>query len=149
MIVSQRTSENRRGAALVEFALVVTIFFFFFFGILEYCRLVYVRQVVMNASREGARYAVVNLFDSTIVADTQAVVKTKMCGLDSQTTYYNCQVYLSDSTGVNIGSAANATFGQYIAVQVDYDHKPLLPSFLKMNSTIRITARDCMYSESN
>ena len=149
MIRSQRKSENRRGAALVEFALVVTIFFLFFFGILEYCRLVYVRQVVMNASREGARYAVVNLFDSTIVADTQAVVKTKMCGLDSQTTFYTCKVYLSDASGGSIGSAANATFGQYIAVQVDYDHKPMLPSFLKMNSTIRITARDLMYSESN
>src|SRR5436190_21368261 len=149
MIRSQRKPENRRGAALVEFALVVTIFFLFFFGILEYCRLVYVRQVVMNASREGARYAVVNALDSTIVTDTQAVVRTKMCGLDAQATYYNCQVYLSDANGNNIGSAGNATFGQYVAVQVDYDHKPMLPSFLKMNSTIRITARDLMYSESN
>src|SRR6185295_19540322 len=147
MIRSQRTSKNRHGAALVEFALVVTLFFLFFFGILEYCRLVYVRQVVMNASREGARYAVVNLFDTTIVADTQAVVRTKMCGLDSQTTYYTCKVYLSDASGASIGSAANATFGQYIAVQVDYDHKPILPAFLKMNSTIRITSRDLMFSE--
>ena len=148
MMQSPRPS-NRSGAYLVELALVVSIFFLFLFGILEYSRLIFVRQVVFNAVREGARYAVVNVTDSTVVADTQAFVKTKMCGLDAQTSYYNCQVYLSDASGNNIGAAGNAAFGQYIAVQVDYDYTPIMPSFLHMNSTIRITARDLMYSEAN
>jgi Flp pilus assembly protein TadG len=140
---------SRPGAYLVELALVVTIFVMVLFGILEYSRLVYVRQVVMNASREGARYAVANVTDTTVVSDTTAFVKTKMCGLDSQTSYYNCQVYLSDSSGTNIGAAGTATFGQYIAVQIDYDYTPNLPTLLRLSSTIRITARDLMLSEAN
>lgn len=144
-----RRSSRRRGAALVEFAVVVSIFFLFMFGLLEYCRLVFVRQVVINASREGARYAVANVTDTTMVSDTQAVVLTKMCGLNKSTSYYNCQVYLSDSSGANIGAASTATFGQYIAVQIDYDYSPMLPSFVRLNSTIRITAKDLMYSEAN
>lgn len=144
-----RHGKHRAGAHLVELAFVVAIFVMFLFGILEYSRLVFVRQVIMNAAREGARYAVVNVADSTVVSDTTAYVKTRMCGLDSQTSYYNCQVYLSDSSGNNIGSATNAAFGQYIAVQIDYDYSPILPSLLRMSNTIRITARDLMLSEAN
>jgi hypothetical protein len=158
MKLSPRTTQNdsgrhstgkRAGAYLVELAVVCSIFFLFLFGILEYCRLIYVRQIVLNATREGARYAVVNATDATLVADTQAVVKTRMCGLDSQTAYYNCQVYMSDASGTNIGAAGSASFGQYIAVQIDYDYTALMPSFLRMGNTIRITARDLMYSEAN
>jgi Flp pilus assembly protein TadG len=145
----KQLSSVREGAALVELAVVISVFFLFLFGVLEYCRLVYVRQVVMNAAREGARYAVVNVADATVVSDTQACVKTRMCGLDSQTAYYTCQVYLSDASGNNIGSASNAAFGQYIAVQVDYDYTPIMPNFLFMANTIRITSRDLMFSEAN
>jgi Flp pilus assembly protein TadG len=148
MTQSQRPS-NRSGAYLVELALVVSIFFLFLFGILEYSRLVFVRQVVINAAREGARFAVVNVTDANLDNDTKAYVKTRMCGLDAQTSYYNCQIYLSDSSGANIGTASNAAFGQYIAVQVDYDYTPIMPSFLHMSSTIHITSRDLMYSEAN
>ncbi|MEI7685221.1 MAG: TadE family protein [Planctomycetota bacterium] len=140
---------RRDGGTLVELAVVISIFFLFLFGILEYARLVFVRQVIVNAAREGARYAVVNVVDSTVVSDTTAYVKTRMAGLDTKTTYYNCQVYLSDSTGKNIGAAGDAAFGQYIAVQIDYDYTPITPNFLFLNNTIRITARDLMYSEAN
>lgn len=48
---------KRRGAAVVEFAIITPIFFLLVFGMLEYGRLVQVSQVTTNASREGARYA--------------------------------------------------------------------------------------------
>jgi hypothetical protein len=48
---------NRRGAAVVEFAVVAPIFFMLVFGMIEYGRLVQVQQVLTNASREGARVA--------------------------------------------------------------------------------------------
>lgn len=148
-MIHRKSHRDRSGSTLVELAIVVSLFFLFLFGVIEYARLVFVRQVVMNAAREGARYAVVNVADTTMVNDTIAYVKTRMCGLDTKTTYYNCQVYLSDSSGKNIGSATDAAFGQYIAVQVDYDYAPITPNFLFLNNTIRITARDLMYSEAN
>lgn len=142
-------SQSRSGATLVELAIVVAVFLMFFFGILEYCRLVFVREVIINAAREGARYAVVNSVGSTVVADTQARVKTRMCGLDTQTKFYSCQVYKANAAGTSIGAAGDAAFGEYIAVQIDYDYTPIVPSLLFMSKTIRITARDLMYSEAN
>ena len=49
-----------RGQALMEFALVAPNFFFVLFGIIEFGRSVYVTQVLNNAAREGARYAIVH-----------------------------------------------------------------------------------------
>jgi Flp pilus assembly protein TadG len=49
---------TRRGAAIVEFAVVAPILMVFILGIIEIGRLVMVAQVATNASREGSRYAV-------------------------------------------------------------------------------------------
>lgn len=134
---------------MVEMAFVVSIFMFLLFGIFEYCRFVFIRQVVVNAAREGARYAVVNTLDTTVVADTQTYVKTRMAGMDNQAKTYACLVYMADASGTNIGAAGSAGFGQYVAVQVDYDYSPVLPSFLFMNGTIKISSKSMMYSEAN
>jgi Flp pilus assembly protein TadG len=120
-----------------------------FFGIMEYGRFVFVRQVVVNAAREGARYAVVNVTQTNMVTDTLALVKQRMAGVDKQASSYTCQVYLADQNGNNIGSAANAQFGQYVAVQIDFDYRPILPSFLFLGQTIRISSKALMYSEAN
>jgi hypothetical protein len=45
---------------VVEFAIVAPVFFLFVLGILEFGRMVMVQQVLTNASREGARVAVVD-----------------------------------------------------------------------------------------
>lgn len=63
-----RSGRNRRrGAAAVEFALVAPIFFLFVFGIIEYGRMVMVQQVITNASREGARRAVLDGATANVV----------------------------------------------------------------------------------
>ena len=49
-----------RGQAIVEFALVAPLFFLLLFGILEAARFVFYYEVLNNATREGARYAIVN-----------------------------------------------------------------------------------------
>lgn len=51
---------NRRAAAAVEFAIVAPVFFLLIFGMIEYGRMVMVQQVITNASREGARFAVLD-----------------------------------------------------------------------------------------
>lgn len=140
---------RRRGTTVVELAFVLSILILVLFGIFEYGRFIFVRQMTTQAAREGARFAVVNLTDSTIVADTAAHVKQKLSGLDKKTTYYNCQIYMADENGANIGAAGDAQFGQYIAVQIDYDFEPVLPSILFLDSKMRITSRALMYSEAN
>lgn len=56
---SQRT-EAARGQALVEFALVAPLFFLLLVGIFEAGRFVLFQQTLNNATREGARYAIVH-----------------------------------------------------------------------------------------
>ncbi len=47
----------RRGAAATEFAVIAPLFFLLLFGILEFGRALMVQQVLINASRVGARQA--------------------------------------------------------------------------------------------
>jgi hypothetical protein len=49
-----------RGQALVEFALVAPMFFLLLFAIVEAGRFIFYYETLSNATREGARYAIVN-----------------------------------------------------------------------------------------
>lgn len=49
---------DRKGASVVEFALVAPVFFMLLIGIIEVGRALMVQQVLINASRVGARRAV-------------------------------------------------------------------------------------------
>jgi hypothetical protein len=49
-----------RAQALVEFALVAPMFFLLLFGIVEAGRFIFYYETLSNATREGARYAIVN-----------------------------------------------------------------------------------------
>jgi len=57
---ARRSQTNFRGQALAEFALVAPIFFMLLFGIIEAGRFMFYYEVLNNATREGARYAIVN-----------------------------------------------------------------------------------------
>jgi Flp pilus assembly protein TadG len=64
-VIDERFPPRRRrrrdiGQALAEFALVAPIFFLILFGIIDFGRYVYYVQVLNNAAREGARYAIVH-----------------------------------------------------------------------------------------
>ncbi|MEX0716173.1 MAG: TadE/TadG family type IV pilus assembly protein [Planctomycetaceae bacterium] len=51
---------RRRGAALVEMALVLPIFFMVVLGVIEFGRAMMVAQLVTNSAREGARLGVLD-----------------------------------------------------------------------------------------
>ncbi len=57
--VKFRRKSNRPGAAAVEFALVAPLFLVFLFGTIEMGRLALARNVLANASREAARFAII------------------------------------------------------------------------------------------
>ena len=57
----------RRGAAAVEFALIAPLLFLLIFGMIEFGRAVMVQQILTNASREGARRAIL---EQTTLSDT-------------------------------------------------------------------------------
>jgi TadE-like protein len=54
------TRRRSRGQTLVEFALVAPWFFLLLFAIIEGGRFVFFYEVLNNATREGARYAIIH-----------------------------------------------------------------------------------------
>lgn len=67
---SRRTS--RRGVAAVEFAMVAPLFLLLVFGTIEIGRMLMVQQTLVNASREGARQAVLEGATQESVTETVA-----------------------------------------------------------------------------
>ena len=65
---SQRKSKKRLGAAVVEFALVSPLMILLTLGMMELGRAVMVKQLLLNASREGARKAVLPGAENSSVA---------------------------------------------------------------------------------
>lgn len=163
-MVHHSSRPKRHGHYVVEFVLVATIFFMFLFGILEYARLLMMMEMLQNACREGARFAVVHTNDK-VTADVQNQVDTTLANLGAELQSYNkttsIQVYTADPvTGgpvdqngnpVSWTSApfTNAKFGQPIAVQITGTYKPILPVFLIMGASLNLQARYLMYSEAN
>lgn len=76
---------RRIGAAVVEFAVVAPLLVLLVTGMLEFGRMVMVQQVLTNASREGARAAIVG---NTTTGEVEEVVAdyTTAGGIPSVTT---------------------------------------------------------------
>lgn len=59
------TIKNQKGAAIVEFAIVLPLLIIMFIGICEFGLLWYNKQVVINASRESARAGIAREYNSS------------------------------------------------------------------------------------
>jgi Flp pilus assembly protein TadG len=160
-----RDNARRRALTLVETAVTMSLCLLVLFGILEYGRLIMTRQVLENAAREGARYAVVNTQSAT-TSNVQDHVDQMLAGQGSQLSDYNkttsIQVFKADPTTLNPLDAnnnvvaswtqapfTNAQFGQGIAVRITGTYTPILPSFLYLGQTITLQATCVMCSEAN
>ena len=61
-----RARTRSRGQALVEFALLAPVFFLVLFAIIEAGRFMFYYEALNNATRQGARYAIVNGANSLV-----------------------------------------------------------------------------------
>ncbi|HUG89894.1 MAG TPA: TadE family protein [Planctomycetaceae bacterium] len=98
-------SASRRGAAIIEFALIAPLFFLLVIGIIEFGRALMVQQVLTNASREGSRRAIV---EGATVSDVQNVV----------TTYLSNASISSSTVTVSPNPLTNVGFGDPVTVTV-------------------------------
>jgi Flp pilus assembly protein TadG len=115
--------------------------------VLDYGRLVMIKQLLDNAAREGARQAVTNTGTMT-TSQIQTIVTNYMAG--QTLSGMNIQVYQCDpTTGNNIGSWNNTTLGGMIAVQVTGNFKPLLSTFSRIPNPLAMTTTAMMTCEAN
>ena len=93
----------RRGAAVVEFAVVVPILIVLVFGMIEFGRLMMVEQILTNAARVGAREG---SLPGTGTSDVTTAVNNYMTnsGLSGQTTTVS-----PDPSTANPGDAITVT----------------------------------------
>jgi Flp pilus assembly protein TadG len=68
----------RRGAAVTEFAIVAPLFFMLIIGFIEFGRALMVQQVLINASRVGARQAITT---GATTAEVQTAVEEYTAGV--------------------------------------------------------------------
>jgi Flp pilus assembly protein TadG len=146
--------KKRPAATLVEANFVLSALLLLLLAIFEYGRFVMTRQLMDNAAREGARWAVANTYNGT-TAQVQSVVNQKLGPGANQLFGYSqsssISVYAADSSGNIIAGQSwnNVSFGANIAVVVTGTYKPILPNFLFMHSTIAVTSKAVMASEAN
>jgi Flp pilus assembly protein TadG len=77
--------EARRGQALVEFALVIPIFLLLLFAIFDLGRAVFAYNTLTSAAREGARLAIVNQDEASIIQhakNASAIVELNIPNVD-------------------------------------------------------------------
>lgn len=79
----KRTRPKRRGAALVEMALVLPIFVSVVLGIVEFGRAMMVAQLITNASREGARMGALDATTNTEVISSVKDFVSRSAGVDA------------------------------------------------------------------
>ena len=113
----RRKHASQKGASLVEFALVLPLLMLILWGIIEFSLLLYNKQVITNASREGAR--------AGIVAQSPRVGEGEIAGVVND----YCATYLVTfgGGGLSVTSGASGTsFGDPLTVTVTYPYQFLV-----------------------
>lgn len=94
------------GQALAEFALVLPLLLLLVAGLIEFGRGWNIKQVVTDAAREGARYAVVRDSSITSISDVQAKVKSRLVLANIDTTAAITTVSLTPTANFRITGQA-------------------------------------------
>jgi Flp pilus assembly protein TadG len=119
---------SERGAAAVEFALLVPIFLVMVFGIMDFGLLIYSKTVVNNAAREAARTASLGgTFDQSVDAAISAAgaligaapTVSPTCTLKDGTT--TCPTWVTGTTGTPPPS------GSTVKVTLNYNYVWMTP----------------------
>ena len=126
LVTSRRLAARRRvGATLVEFAIVAPVLLLLIFGMIEYGRLAMVQQVLTNASREGARAAVL---DGATTASVTSVVQS--CLATGRVTGGNVTITPNPISSAKFGDPIT------VRVQVTFDQVSWLPAPMYLSGKV-------------
>jgi hypothetical protein len=133
---AERRRRRSRGQAMVEFALVAPMFFLVLFGIIEAGRFIFYYETLNNATREGARYAIVN-GANTIGCPTgppaPGSTPCDVAGDDVRARVRNAAFGVLDPITVDPvwlrpdGSLGNNGRGETVTVSATFTYRPLVP----------------------
>jgi len=142
--------KDQKGAAIVEFAIVLPLLVLLFMGICEFGLLWYDSQVIINASREGARAGIARDADATkLYPDPDGIdyIVIKYCE-DRLVTFGGTGLpSTSFPLGANNMDTTAKPFGVDFSVQVTYNYNFLVPSLFHLGLTKTIVGRTLMKME--
>ena len=126
-----RRHPRSRGQALTEFALVIPVFLLVLSGMFDFGFMLYSRMTVINAAREGARFAVVVSDTTTIPAVTPPRVQTNAAGagltLNPSQVVVTCVAIKTTPGPCTFASANSSKAGDAVKVQVAYTYRSMFP----------------------
>ena len=122
-----KSTNKQSGLSTVEFALVALVLFLMIFGVIEIARAFFVTSLLDEATRRGARMAVVCPINDPEIFQTAAFNNTLIPDLDAG----DITVEYLDTAGAIVGNPADPTgFRQirYVRVRVvGYQHQMFIP----------------------
>jgi Flp pilus assembly protein TadG len=136
---ARRRIADERGAAAVEFAIVVSLFFLLVFGIIDFGMGFQQWNATSNAAREGARKAAVD----PSVADIEARVRQSVDYLDQSR--ISVTITCAPGGGPTFGpcpSSDSWAQGDIVKVTVDYSYRFITPlgAMIGMGSSMNLHA---------
>jgi len=114
----RRHLKTERGAAAVEFALVLPVLVLLLFGVIEFGLLMFNKAVLTNAAREGARFGIVAVSPRKTSSEIETVV--------SNYTGTNLITFGTPSTPQVTSTYTTQNFGDPLTVTVTYQYQFLV-----------------------
>ncbi len=138
--------KSEKGTAIVEMALVLPLLLILVFGIVEFGVMFYDRQVITNASREGARAGIVQALTRPTPGEIATVVQTYCTGR-----LFNLggtpNLTISVTTNGNPDGCVNFADDLRVSVTFPYDFLIFSRLMSAFGSTINLTAETIMKCE--
>lgn len=130
---------NERGAVAAEFALLLPVLMLILFGTIEFGMIMYSRELITNASREGARAGIVQVVPKPTAGAITTIVTNYLTGTGIDTG-------LVTVTVAGSGGANPAT----LTVTATYRYPwliPFVPTLVGLPSPLPLTGRTIMRHE--
>lgn len=153
---------RQQGAAAVEFALLLPFLAVFIFGTIEFGLLLYNQQVITNASREGARAAIVGKCADRLTDAAIGQIVTDYCIDPDDATNKRLITFATNNPPITTVTPSPSdctpaappalgtglTVGDDVTVTTTYNYTFLIPSLLGFGPTKLLSARTVMKMES-
>lgn len=111
-----RRARDPSGSVAVEFALLLPVYIAFMFGIIEYGRMIWIRNSMEFATEQAARYGAITSGATTATIITYA--GTQLIGIDSSTVTFTVPTFTSTTVQVRGTHVFSTVISAYVPVPV-------------------------------
>ena len=123
--MTARSERGGSGQSLAEFALVLPLFLLLFFAVIDFGSAVFTFNSLTNAAREGARLAIVNQDNASIIA--RAETQVSVAEINAPNVSINFYQQANDGTPDTSSTCSPAAVGCLAVVSFESTYRPLTP----------------------